>query len=460
MAARTGAGTGVIVGLVVFVLSTIFLLVLTIVFYSRQQEALRQRDEAVSERDRVINRTQLGNEAYKAVLASATGRSQTGMEHLLESQRAIMTRVLGNPAATVEDLDREIASRSGGNASTSLRTVLDQTTGELRGARTEIEGLNSQIADQANTLAQQRALIEQAEKTRQEEIQALRDVLDEYINSVDTFGQDVVETKRQMGDLVRQLEATFDAEVNQLENTLDTARGELARAEQQLGQFRSMVAAIRNPGADPATLVDAEVLDSVTSDGYVFISRGRADHVALGMTFEVYDNASMIQPDANGNFSRGKASLQVVNVSETTSTAKVTRTVPGRPVVRGDVLANAVYDPSKRFTFLVHGKFDVDGDGRASETETDYLKSLIREWGGVVADGEELRGDMDFLLLGDQPINPAPLPDNPSPVAVEIYVKQKQAYEKYHRLMGDAMKAFIPVLNQNRFFILIGHTNA
>ena len=39
MAVRSGAGTGVVVSLVVFILTTFFLLVLTIVFYSGQSKA-------------------------------------------------------------------------------------------------------------------------------------------------------------------------------------------------------------------------------------------------------------------------------------------------------------------------------------------------------------------------------------------------------------------------------------
>ena len=39
MAVRSGAGTGVVVSLVVFILTTFFLLILTIVFYSKQTKA-------------------------------------------------------------------------------------------------------------------------------------------------------------------------------------------------------------------------------------------------------------------------------------------------------------------------------------------------------------------------------------------------------------------------------------
>ena len=43
-----------------------------------------------------------------------------------------------------------------------------------------------------------------------------------------------------------------------------------------------------------------------------------------------------------GSLPRGKASLQVIQVRDTTSKCLITRAVPGRPVVRTDVIANAV----------------------------------------------------------------------------------------------------------------------
>ena len=46
MAIRSGAGTGVIVSLVVFVLTTVFLLVLSIVFYTGKVEQTDATDKA------------------------------------------------------------------------------------------------------------------------------------------------------------------------------------------------------------------------------------------------------------------------------------------------------------------------------------------------------------------------------------------------------------------------------
>jgi hypothetical protein len=128
-------------------------------------------------------------------------------------------------------------------------------------------------------------------------------------------------------------------------------------------------------------------------------------------------------------------------------------------VVKGDVIANAVYDPAYKFKFLIHGKFDVDGDGKPSETEAEYLRSLVIEWGGTVVTGEEIPGDLDFLVLGVEPPNPPPPPANASDVVVSDFIKKRQAHDTYVNLYKQAREAQIPVLNANRFFILIGHTD-
>ena len=145
-------------------------------------------------------------------------------------------------------------------------------------------------------------------------------------------------------------------------------------------------------------------------------------------------------------------------VAASTSTCKIVRAVPGRPVIRDDVIANAVYDPKYVFKFLIHGLFDVDGDGKPSAAEAQHLRRRVIKWGGSVVTGDELPGDLDFLVLGAQPPIPGPLATQATDRQTEIWVDKRNSYEKYHELMKQAMDAQIPVLNANRFFILIGHT--
>jgi hypothetical protein len=127
--------------------------------------------------------------------------------------------------------------------------------------------------------------------------------------------------------------------------------------------------------------------------------------------------------------------------------------------VRHNVVANAVYDPNYVFKFLVHGKFDVDIDGRPTETEADFLRSLIVNWGGEVVSGEQLPGDLDFLVLGVEPREPMPPRPDATEFELDAWVQKRRAHERYHALFRQASEAQIPVLNANRFFILIGYTD-
>ena len=81
------------------------------------------------------------------------------------------------------------------------------------------------------------------------------------------------------------------------------------------------------------------------------------------------------------------------------------------------------------------------------------------DWGGEVVIGDELPGDLDFLVLGEMPPMPSPLRPDANAAQERIYLRQRVARLKYEELFQRASDAQIPVLNANRFFILIGHTN-
>ena len=75
---------------------------------------------------------------------------------------------------------------------------------------------------------------------------------------------------------------------------------------------------------NPATFVDATVLDFDPRSSTLFIDIGADKRVVPGMTFELFDDASAIVA-ASDSGSRGKASIQVVKVGDTTSTCRVLR---------------------------------------------------------------------------------------------------------------------------------------
>ena len=113
----------------------------------------------------------------------------------------------------------------------------------------------------------------------------------------------------------------------------------------------------------------------------------------------------------------------------------------------------------KPHKLLPDGKFDVDRDGRPSEAEAEFLRSVIIDWGGEVVHGNELPGDLDFLVLGEMPPMPTPLRPDATDAQTRIYVSRRSARLRYEELFRRASEAQIPVLNANRFFVLIGKTD-
>jgi hypothetical protein len=128
-------------------------------------------------------------------------------------------------------------------------------------------------------------------------------------------------------------------------------------------------------------------------------------------------------------------------------------------VLRGDLLANAVYSPSHRYRFLVHGKFNIDGDKLASADETQLIVQRIKDWGGTVSGEDRVTGDLDFIVIGEPPQEPNPLSPAAEAAEVAAYQSAKSAKDQYEKILGDATRARIPVLNWNRFQSLTGMTD-
>lgn len=459
MAVRTGAGTGVVVSLVVFVLTTVFLLVLAIVFYAgqvKEREAKVASDSALAD---YVKPRQRSNDLYQEYETFAKQNNMSVAEYLHDRHATLMRFVDGDPGTKVTDLKERLV-RFGVEGDDVLRDVLIDKERRAASLQNEVDSLKSQLVDQQGLTAEKEAVLRQTLESHRQELDAVQGQIGEYREAAERYRQTVDET---IADLERAKDRNKDEygqRIGELEGENDELRRERVVISDRLKELERIIAQDRIGAKHPAMLVDGRILDSAGPQNQIFIDRGKNDRIVLGMTFEVYDDAASIRVnERTGELPRGKASIQVIKVGETTSTCKITRTVPGRPVVRDDVIANAVYDPDYQFKFLVHGKFDVDNDKRPSEAEAEYLRSLVIDWGGVVVTGEELPGDLDFLVLGVEPPRGNILPSNPTEVQINEYIRRRRALEKYNELFNQAREAQIPVLNANRFFVLIGHTD-
>ncbi len=464
MAPRSGAGTGIIVTLVVFVLCTVFLLVLAIVFYSGQPDALQEESKARTLLRRYVTQEQQNRDEIKQIEASVNpARGESVVRHFQEQHRDLMGYVSGNPSDTLKSVQANFARnyQVPDDGSDTVAVALRNLSRDLRSRENELESLTTKLADRESEISELNARQVSMQEAQQEQLDSMRGQIDTYRDAVEEYSTELQNVKGEYYAAIDRLRDQYVGEIASLENQKDALHQERALLKQRVDELQSVLSEKRLKRRNPAMLVDGTIIDTSRGSDHVFIDRGNKHHIVLGMTFEVYDDEAALEAvdRLRGALPRGKASLQVIKVAESTSTCKITRAVPGRPAVRGDVLANAIYDPNYVYKFLVHGKFDVDDDGRPSEAEAEYLRSLIIDWGGAVVSGAQLPGDLDFLVLGIEPPLPPPLPADATQFQIDDWVRKRRAHEKYQELFRQAREAQIPVLNANRFFILIGYAD-
>ncbi|MFM7135147.1 MAG: hypothetical protein ACKO0W_12630 [Planctomycetota bacterium] len=451
MASRSG-GTGVLVALVVFVVMTIGLLAISIVLYVGKTDAETKQSEALAELNGYISSEERGRDETQALKGNAGGASLYG--YMAEQSAQMGELVLGDRNANVERVRSTLAvgeKETVRDAMRKLSQERDARTQEATTLKGRVNDLNKEIDGLRDQLASAQRASEAAVAEVTKSIASYRQAADGYRGEFDSARAALESTRSE-------LEERFASETAALQQEIDTLRSERSVVDQRLAALQRKVDATSASPANPATLVDARIIDVDLKTNTLFVDIGANKRVVPGMTFEVFDDAPAIAASLDSG-ARGKASIQVIKVGDTTSTCRVLRGSGGRPIVKDDVIANAVFNPDYKFKFLVHGKFDVNGDGKSTAGEADYIRARVLEWGGEVVEGDTLSGDLDFLVLGTRPTMPAALPSDATEAQTLSYTEQRNARELYEQLFRTASDAKIPVLNASRFELLTGSVN-
>jgi len=457
MAIRSGAGTGVIVSLVVFVLATVFLLVLSIVFYANNRKQEVNVSDAEDSLKVFARASERGNDSIQKIVALAKDSNQSVVAYLnyqIEERNKMLT---GNPSESMEQLHSEFTSLTPTNS--PLAITIANLQSQIKSGQQELNSRIDELASANETKESLQDQLDQQAQSKDGEVQLVKsewqDVQDGS-DALNTRANDFFESRGERLDDVREENLV---RIQLLKEDVELLRTEKALLESTIDDLRSKVNSSRMTSIDPSLLVDGTVLE-VGTGNEVFIDRGEKDHIVLGMTFDVYDSASQLLPDENNTLPRGKATIEVVKVGPTTSTAKITRSTSSQPIVRNNIIVNPVYDPNYKFSFVVHGFFDVDGDGNP-EPNNSFIKDQILRWGGIVIEDDGLiPGDLDFLVLGVSPRKPTHEPSRgASNAMLDAYAEQQRAFEEYDSLREQAKAAQVPILTANRLDVLTGRRN-
>ena len=455
MAARTGASVGVAVTITILGALTLALFVTTMVFYGQAQRAQGDLASAQENYKKFVSPDQREHAVIRAILEEArSDGNKTVVEYLAGNRSELLASITGD-ASTAMTQYREQLKLLPDIAEGSLLDLVDKKNNEIASLATRLDESD----------AQRRAAQESAEfeANRVATIEAeFNDTASDLQSRVNEYSDRVVYLEDTLAHIEQRYTGIIEETIVNATTDIDTMQSDLDDTTRDNNLLRDLVARLRGEGKstrlqplNEAELVDGRIDQVITSDNEVLLSIGRNQKAVLGMTFAVYDNATDIRIDnATGEYPAGKAVIEIIKVEDDFSTARIVASSQGNPIIRGNVIANAVYDPRKTYKFVVDGLFDIDGDGIADSYETAELEALIEQWGGAIQD--DVVGDIDFVVLGERPILPPP-PGPGAPIAtMQEYVRLQREIQRYDDLLIRAEDASIPLLNANRLQTLIG----
>lgn len=457
MAGRTSTSFGVGATIAVLGLLSLTFFVLTAVYFNKYYDRQRQVDQAQAEAQKFVRPDERNRDDVLTLVKEAEKNQKSLVGYLVDSQSRTMEKVTGARRDTVADLLKKTEAVKGAETASLLSVISDR---------------DQQIATLEANLKAAEAARQQAQADQQNEVARVRAIEKNHNDTVDALTKEVATVKAEVeqyragtNDYKSKVDASAESTRNEFAESRKRLEAQLAKltdekliVEGQLAALRGLKNVETFRGRPEEALVDAEIIAVDGPARTAIISIGEKQRAVLGMTFAVYADANSIVPDAEGRYPVGKATLEIISIDDTSATCRITSELRGNPIVRGDVVANAMYDPNKTYKFVVFGNFDTDRDLLATNLERQDVEAMIINWGGKI--DADLSGDADFVVLGERPLLP-PRPGADAPLeVVQEFIRRQREVERYDGLQRQASSSSIPILNENRLYTLIGKTPA
>ena len=316
----------------------------------------------------------------------------------------------------------------------TLTAELDQTRQAKQTAEDNLQTVRDEFEAQVAELQEE---LDQVARRSSDQLAAKDEQLARQQAEADAIGEELSRAKVAQ----QAAETNHEIEVHRLKEDLKTREQQLAVYKGEFDPYAIL------------TKADGRVLRAIPGSDVVYINLGEKDHIKPGLTFEVF---SPTVGDRGGEF-RGKASIEVADVTDTTAECQVTRTVPGRPIVEGDIIVNIAYERDRLPKFVVRGEFDLDYDGQPDRDGLETVTAIIQAWGGQAVD--KIDETTDFLVVGRGPQVPELSAQQPvSDVIRDLADSRLDDLVAYQRDLEQARTLYIPVITQSQFLFLTGYS--
>ncbi len=207
---------------------------------------------------------------------------------------------------------------------------------------------------------------------------------------------------------MKNIQADNDATIEELKNARDQFKLEKNKYESDINTAKTQNVALKTKvdryEKEVFDLPDAKIVRSSPEIQLVHINIGSADGLRVNRTFSVYD-----QTETNFVEGQHKATIEVTEITGPhQAVAKVTSVDSLNPILQGDNVLTATWDPGYHVPIALVGFFDLDHDGRSDRKR---LVTMIEKNGGkVVAQNDEdgnVIGKIDsstrYVVLGNEP---------------------------------------------------------
>ncbi len=468
-ATRRKQSNAMLYTLIFFVGLCIVAIVVAVFYYVKAEEHRNVREQLKSDLEKYASEDEQGE--VGSVVGSPINRSTSYLGTMIKHlDDAVCLIVGGEPESTSAEVKVNDAKSKAASMLKESEPYIGYRDPNLTGLTQVITALTQKLQQTIDSKAQAQKTLETTiadfKKTQDTNLEAYQTLLEEK----DKLRKDFNDVKRDYDELYDLQKKTTDEQVLSLQDQLDREKANLRTVNDQLlekqailSETQNMLAAAKEALAEygkprqdsMAYIPDGKILSVDNEAKIAYINLGSNDHVYRGLTFAIYDKGAYI-----GEEGQDKAEIEIFDIADTYSAARIIKSALNRPILKGDAAANLIWDKKKINEFVIAGDFDLNDDGYSDFDAAAKIKAVIERWGGKVTD--KISIETDYLILGEQPQIPEQKPtleeQEMDPTALQRYEVALEKLNRYNDLENRAISLWIPIFTYEKFLHLIGYT--
>ena len=414
MAARENQG--LLIAVIILVLLTLVLALAAFFGFSKAGEnadSRKQWEEKQKFTDAYAESYQIQSDVLKALVGDL-GVPVTEAQAHLESMGRLSSGFDGENQKTLQGIYEETKQIKEAFDKDMAGTTPDG--GVNVSWRQRLRDLTSLVAKKVDEYNIQRQSTERTNLEAQTKIAANEKAMQTQLEIMNRLNEELASEKKRGLEKEQELKSKLDAAVAGNEAINKKAAADRQTADENYQAIKNEKELVEKTNVSLKLQIDellkkdfdnadGQIINVSASLRTVYIDLGNRDGLVNNQTFSVYN-----QDITNFEEGKHKAMIEVTKVYPYRAEARIIQENPSNPILTGDHVLTATWDPGYSVPFALAGRFDLDGD---IYDDTEKLIQMIKRNGGnVVAYHDEdgnVQGRIDssvrYLVMGDAPIS-------------------------------------------------------